>query len=83
MRFVLYRTYYDDPADADHNDDILDLYERSCWTTVSSKEEFAACKQFCDDTNEKKERAVKEANGQIHVFEVGAEKHIATAAKFP
>merc|ERR1719461_2256583 len=42
--------------------------------------QFAAYKQFCDDTKVEKERAIKEANEQIDVLKADIEKLTADAA---
>jgi len=43
--------------------------------------QFAAYKQFCDDTTVEKKRAIDEANEQIEVLKADIEKYTATAAK--
>merc|ERR1719197_2418983 len=43
--------------------------------------QFAAYKQFCDDTTVEKKRAIAEANEQIGVLKADIEKYTATAAK--
>jgi len=43
--------------------------------------QFAAYKQFCDDTTVEKKRAIDEANEQIDVLKADIEKYTATAAK--
>merc|ERR1719360_25743 len=43
--------------------------------------QFAAFKQFCDDTTVEKKRAIAEANEQIDVLKADIEKYTATAAK--
>merc|ERR1719203_1805488 len=43
--------------------------------------QFAAYKQFCDDTTVEKKRAIEEANEQIGVLKADIEKYTATAAK--
>merc|ERR1719213_166843 len=43
--------------------------------------QFAAYKQFCDDTTVEKKRAIDEANEQIGVLKADIEKYTATAAK--
>jgi prefoldin subunit 5 len=43
--------------------------------------QFAAYKQFCDDTTVEKKRAIEEANEQIDVLKADIEKYTATAAK--
>merc|ERR1719343_635813 len=43
--------------------------------------QFAAFKQFCDDTTVEKKRAIAEANEQIGVLKADIEKYTATAAK--
>merc|ERR1719396_30736 len=43
--------------------------------------QFAAYKQFCDDTAVQKKRAIDEANEQIDVLKADIEKYTATAAK--
>merc|ERR1719293_574126 len=43
--------------------------------------QFAAYKQFCDDTTVEKKRAITEANEQIDVLKADIEKYTATAAK--
>merc|ERR1719305_2184041 len=43
--------------------------------------QFAAYKQFCDDTTVEKKRAIAEANEQIDVLKADIEKYTATAAK--
>merc|ERR1719471_229846 len=43
--------------------------------------QFAAYKQFCDDTTVEKKRAIEEANEQIEVLKADIEKYTATAAK--
>jgi len=43
--------------------------------------QFAAYKQFCDDTTVEKKRAIEEATEQIEVLKADIEKYTATAAK--
>jgi len=43
--------------------------------------QFAAYKQFCDDTSVEKKRAIEEADERVDVLKADIEKHIATAAK--
>merc|ERR1719399_393489 len=43
--------------------------------------QFAAYKQFCDDTTVEKKRAIEEANEMIEVLKADIEKYTATAAK--
>jgi len=43
--------------------------------------QFAAFKQFCDDTETEKTRAIKEAEGKITVLEADIEKNIANVEK--
>jgi len=43
--------------------------------------QFAAFKQFCDDTSVEKKRAIEEANGKIEMLKADIEKYTATAAK--
>merc|ERR1719356_2199086 len=43
--------------------------------------QFAAYKQFCDDTSTEKTRAIEEANQQIEVLKADIEKYSADAAK--
>jgi prefoldin subunit 5 len=43
--------------------------------------QFAAYKQFCDDTSVEKTNAIEEANGKITVLKADIEKAIATIAK--
>merc|ERR1719330_1927462 len=42
--------------------------------------QFAAFKQFCDDTTVEKQRAIKEANEKIEVLKVDIEKYISDVA---
>eukprot|EP00446_Apocalathium_sp_SHHI-4_P046605 CAMPEP_0177383462 /NCGR_PEP_ID=MMETSP0368-20130122/49131_1 /TAXON_ID=447022 ORGANISM="Scrippsiella hangoei-like, Strain SHHI-4" /NCGR_SAMPLE_ID=MMETSP0368 /ASSEMBLY_ACC=CAM_ASM_000363 /LENGTH=585 /DNA_ID=CAMNT_0018847981 /DNA_START=69 /DNA_END=1823 /DNA_ORIENTATION=- len=43
--------------------------------------QFAAYKQFCDDTTVEKKRAIEEANSKIDMLKADIEKYIATAAR--
>jgi len=43
--------------------------------------QFAAYKQFCDDTSVEKKRSITEANQQIDVLKADIEKYTATASK--
>jgi len=43
--------------------------------------QFAAYKQFCDDTKVEKKRAIEEANGKIEVLKADIEQYTATAEK--
>ena len=43
--------------------------------------QFAAYKQFCDDTSVEKTRAIKEANERIDVLKADIQKYTAKAAK--
>merc|ERR1719440_1926990 len=43
--------------------------------------QFAAYKQFCDDTKVEKKRAIDEANQKIEVLKADIEQYTATAAK--
>merc|ERR1719393_866710 len=43
--------------------------------------QFAAYKQFCDDTSVEKKNAIEEANGKITVLKADIEKAVATIAK--
>merc|ERR1719215_1154081 len=43
--------------------------------------QFAAYKQFCDDTSVEKKRAIEEANEKIDMLKADIEKYTATAAK--
>merc|ERR1711934_689535 len=43
--------------------------------------QFAAYKQFCDDTSVEKKRAIEEANEQIEVLKADIQKYTADAAK--
>jgi len=43
--------------------------------------QFAAYKQFCDDTTVEKKRAIEEANEKIDILKADIEKYIATAAR--
>jgi hypothetical protein len=43
--------------------------------------QFAAYKQFCDDTTVEKKRSIEEATEQIEVLKADIEKYTATAAK--
>merc|ERR1719408_957284 len=43
--------------------------------------QFAAYKQFCDDTSVEKKRAIEEANEQIEVLKADIQKYTSTAAK--
>merc|ERR1719158_2632934 len=43
--------------------------------------QFAAYKQFCEDTKENKEKAIAEANEHIDTLKADIEKYTATAAK--
>merc|ERR1719191_947835 len=43
--------------------------------------QFAAYKQFCDDTSTEKKRAIEEANEQIDVLKADIQKNTAKAAK--
>merc|ERR1719284_1631727 len=43
--------------------------------------QFAAYKQFCDDTSVEKTRAIDKANEQIQVHKASIEKHAADAAR--
>merc|ERR1719214_76466 len=43
--------------------------------------QFAAFKQFCDDTTVEKKRAIAEANEQIEVLKADIQKYTAKAAK--
>jgi len=43
--------------------------------------QFAAYKQFCDDTTVEKKRSIDEANEQIEVLKADIEKYTATASK--
>merc|ERR1719356_837257 len=43
--------------------------------------QFAAYKQFCDDTSVEKKRAIEEADQQIEVLKADIEKYTADAAK--
>merc|ERR1719215_312159 len=43
--------------------------------------QFAAYKQFCDDTSVEKTRAIKEANEAIDVLKADIEKYTADAAR--
>merc|ERR1719201_2896081 len=43
--------------------------------------QFAAYKQFCDDTSIEKKRAIKEANEKIDVLKADIQKYTAAAAK--
>jgi len=47
----------------------------------SEQVQFAAYKQFCDDTTTEKVRSIKEANEQIEVLKADIEKYTATAEK--
>jgi len=47
----------------------------------SEQVQFAAFKQFCDDTTVEKKHAIEEANGKIDMLKADIEKYIATAAK--
>merc|ERR1719440_2445917 len=42
--------------------------------------QFAAYKQFCDDTTAEKQRAIKEANEQIEMLQANIQKYEADAA---
>merc|ERR1712087_1050308 len=42
--------------------------------------QFAAYKQFCDDTSVEKQRAIKEANERIEVLKADIEKYTSDAA---
>ena len=43
--------------------------------------QFAAYKQFCDDTTVEKQRAIKEANEMIEILEADIQKYEADAAQ--
>jgi len=43
--------------------------------------QFAAYKQFCDDTKVEKARSIKEANQKIDVLKADIEQYTATATK--
>merc|ERR1719221_135176 len=43
--------------------------------------QFAAYKQFCDDTEVEKRRAIEEANEKIDILKADIEKYTATAAR--
>jgi len=64
---------------------VLQLMEGMLAKAKSEKHDeqvqFAAYKQFCDDTSVEKKRAIEEANEAIEVFKADIEKYTADAAK--
>ena len=52
-----------------------------CFTETSPEVQFAAYKQFCDDTSVEKKCAIAEANERIDVLKADIQKYTADAAR--